>query len=585
MKVYKIIVLSLIITLTNSCSDFLDLAPYDQISSGNMWLTESLADKGVTGVYQVLRLEKVAADGYFFEAWGVSGDYRTSPEGFLRGTETTGGSIFSTVWKNHYEGISRANDAIANLHKANLSEEKYGRLIAEVKFLRAFFYYKLNMLYRGVPLYLEPIEVENATKGRETEQKIWEAVVTDLTDCINEPNLPDRYSSGDANFGRVTKAATYALRGKVYLWMKDWPKAEQDFKKVGELGCELFQGGYRELFKEANEQCPEMIFSVQNISISGLGNNLSKMYGTRTTFNNSGWNDYIPNTDFVDSYTWQNGKEFNWNDVIPGYNEMSAERRAIFFCRNNMTEAEKNAMEAAGADISQYKPTENEERIRDAYEGRDPRLEASIITPYSTYLGSYDGEEHNYTYRYPLRGSGSTEPYDLQPSNNTRITYFYRKFVAEGSGELVDREYGPIDFPIIRYADVLLGLAEAVNEQGEDRLQEAVGYVNEVRERAGVALLNSNDYTQVTDQENLRERIRNERRWEFVGEGVSYYDEIRWQTWKDSKFFGGAGFKYLWGQAEYYYSWNDKQNYYQWPVPRSEREMNSNLEQSEGWID
>lgn len=250
-----------------------------------------------------------------------------------------------------------------------------------------------------------------------------------------------------------------------------------------------------------------------------------------------------------------------------------------------MTEAEKNAMEAAGADISQYKPTENEERIRDAYEGRDPRLEASIITPYSTYLGSYDGEEHNYTYRYPLRGSGSTEPYDLQPSNNTRITYFYRKFVAEGSGELVDREYGPIDFPIIRYADVLLGLAEAVNEQGEDRLQEAVGYVNEVRERAGVALLNSNDYTQVTDQENLRERIRNERRWEFVGEGVSYYDEIRWQTWKDSKFFGGAGFKYLWGQAEYYYSWNDKQNYYQWPVPRSEREMNSNLEQSEGWID
>ena len=200
----------------SSCqSDLMDLNPYDKINSESMWGSENLADQGVNAIYSVLRYENVAYGIYKFDSYGLTTNGRDA-NSMVRGTITSGDGLFSGYWKQHYEGVHRANDAILNLVNAPLSEEKKGRLIAESKFLRAFFYYKMNMTFKGVPLYLEPVVLEECIKGRETEAKIWEVVINDLTDCINEANLPNRYPKGDASFGRITKSTAYALRGKVY---------------------------------------------------------------------------------------------------------------------------------------------------------------------------------------------------------------------------------------------------------------------------------------------------------------------------------------------------------------------------------
>lgn len=573
--------LSIFALFLSACqSDLLDRFPYDAASSENMWTSENLADQGVNAIYAALRSDRVAQGTYIFDSWSVSTDCRDTNESMLFNKATTGNSLFSGYWKAVYEGISRANDAIANLGKAPLSEEKRGRLLAESKFLRAYFYYRLNMVYKGVPLYLEPTDFENLTKGRETEDVIWNAVLDDLSACINEPNLPDKYKEGSSDFGRIPKSAAYALRGKVYLWKEDWANAEADFKKVGELGHSLFTGNYKDLFKEANEQSSEMIFSVQNIGISGLGNDISFRYGSRVTFG-SCWNTYLPNTDFVDTYECADGKKFNWDDVIPGYSSMSPKERSVFFLRDNMTEDEKMRMTTYGADLSKYLAEGNEERIRAAYDNRDPRLDATIITPYSTYLGSLASVDYLLTLRWPYR-IDNAEPHDIRTDTNTKFYYLYRKFVAEGSSEIPNRSYSPIDFPLIRYADVLLNLAEALNEQG--KTDEAIVYINQVRNRAGVAPLNSNEYTQVKGQADLRERIRNERRWELAGEGVTVFDEMRWKTWKEKKFFKNAGLKEIWGENSYKYAWAGD-HLYAWPIPKAEVEMNTNLSQTPGWID
>lgn len=580
------------IALLGSCHpDLLDLNPYGSVSSGNMWTTENLADQGVTGIYNVLRKGRSSSSGepayvglgiYQFDCFGVSSDCRDRDYSLLLGNATTSNSLFSDYWKDHYEGIHRANDAISHLPQAPMEDGKRARLIAESKFLRAYFYYKLNMVYKGVPLYLEPIELEECIQGRETEARIWEAVIADLTDCINEPNLPDRYIKGDVNVGRATKAAAYALRGKVYLWTKEWAKAEADLKEVGTLGHKLFDGDYKQLFKEANEQSDEMVFSVQCIGLDGYGNDISFRYGSRSTFG-SCWDTYLPSTDFVDSYEWADGQPFNWDDVIPGYNMMSPKARAVYFLRDNMTETQKAKMLEQGADLSKYLPVGNETRIRQAYAGRDPRLEASIITPYSQYLGS-DNVDYTYTLRWPF-DTNVAPTCDLKTDIPSSYFYLFRKFVAEGSNEIPNRKYSPIDFPLIRYADVLLNLAEALNEQGDAaKMKEAIDCVNLVRERAGVAKLNSNQYTQVTGQDDLRERIRKERRWEFNGEGVNFFDELRWGTWKETKFHENAGLKQIWGEIDYTYSWGGDQ-YYNWPIPKAEKDMNDNLKQTEGWID
>lgn len=545
MKIVKSICLlyASVALLTGCQGDLMDLSPYDSIASGNMWTTENLADMGVTGIYNVLRKENVAGDLYKFDSYGVSADYRDGNDALLRGNVTTGSGLFSGYWKAHYEGISRCNDAIANLSKAPLSEEKLARLTAESKFMRAYFYYKLNMMFKGVPLYLEPSELDDLVKGRSTETEVWNQVIVDLTDAVNTNSLPDKYAAGDAAYGRATKGAAYALRGKVYMWMNEWAKAEADLRKVGEMGYGLFQGGYKQLFKETNEQCEEMIFSLQCIGESGYGNDFSFRYGTRSSFG-SCWNTYLVSTDFVETYECADGKPFDWDDFIPGYDAMDVSERSVYFLRDGMTEAEKSKMTEDGADLSKYLDNGNEARIKMAYENRDPRLMVTVITPYAEYYGANGATSYTYTLRWPYRGYDTADPFDLKTDTNNRYYYLFRKFVAEGAAEIPNRSYSPIDIPIIRYADVALSLAECLNEQG--KTDEAVEWVNKVRARAGIALLNSNAYTQVSGQDNMRIRIQNERRWEFAGEGVNFFDEIRWKTWHQTKFKANAGLKQIW---------------------------------------
>ena len=91
----------------------------------------------------------------------------------------------------------------------------------------------------------------------------------------------------------------------------------------------------------------------------------------------------------------------------------------------------------------------------------------------------------------------------LRTDTNDRFYYLWRKYVPEGR-EMKNALNSDIDTPIFRYAGALLSLAEALNETGQT--QEAIKYVNRVRERIpGLALLNSNEWTQVSGQDDLRE--------------------------------------------------------------------------------
>lgn len=86
-----------------------------------------------------------------------------------------------------------------------------------------------------------------------------------------------------------------------------------------------------------------------------------------------------------------------------------------------------------------------------------------MITPYSTYLGALGGADNEVVLRWPYR-SESAGVSDLRSDWTNNGVYFHRKFVSEGVSELADRMYVGIDHPIIRFADVLLMKAEALNE-------------------------------------------------------------------------------------------------------------------------
>lgn len=577
-RLFSIFAAISMLLLATACTDILDTAPYNRPASSTMWGTENLTDMGVAGIYSNLRSwgSSTSYGYYSLDQWGMS----TQTDGIdalTGGTATPNTGTFANHWKKGYEGIHRANDAIKNIPEISpVSAEKKGRLVAESKFLRALHYYKLNELYRGVPIYLEPITPDECTLGRSSENDVWEQVIKDLTDCINEPNLPNI----DTKEGRVTKGAAYALRGKTYIQQQKWEQAAADFAKVGECGYKLFQDGYKELFTEANERCEEMIFSVQHIGDAGFGGNSQFYCGTRSSFG-SCWNTYLVATDFVDMYEYADGKAFNWEDVIPGYNSMSPKDREVFFLRNKegATEAVVKAVDARLKDLSSsaqalYLPAGNEERIKKAYENRDPRLAASVITPYSTYLGVYAGAEMLTTSRWPMVDQASG---DLWTDTRSQFFYLHRKFVYEGNNPIPARDRCTIDEPLIRYADVLLLWAEALVEQ--NKLAEAAEKVNMVRGRKSVEMPD----VQYTSQNDLRQKVRNERRIEFVNEGLNYFDELRWKTLKETKFKAGNGPKHAWGAPLINYVWQGEFQY-TWPVPQKEVEMNPNITPTPGWI-
>lgn len=103
-----------------------------------------------------------------------------------------------------------------------------------------------------------------------------------------------------------------------------------------------------------------------------------------------------------------------------------------------------------------------------------------------------------------------------QPDN---ANYFIK--FREGGLKLANRYDWPINFPIIRYADVLLMYAEVLNYEGSTSL--AVPYLNRIRQRAGLTALS----TTITSAE-FTTALRRERRSEFAGEGVYWHDLVRW---------------------------------------------------------
>ena len=617
-KVINYIAIATLLFGMTACYDILDQMPHNSISGGNMWTTEAQADLGVIGVYSSIQNpvqggqligQDLAIGNYAFDALGMTGmgSYGINNL-FTTGVNPSNGR-FSFMWKWCYDGIHRANAAITYIPEINMPEDKKARLIAECKVLRAFFYSRLNALFGngglGVPLYLEPLSPDEFTKGQSPESEIWDLIIKDLTEAINEPNLKDNDIEGE---GRTSKGLAYALRGKAYLTTKEYDKAIADFAKVSECGYGLYSD-YKELFKEGQERCKEMIFSIQYIENPGYGSRIQKFCGPFQAGSKDSrgcWTDVQITPALVELYEVVEDdntvKPFNWDDFFPEWNSLPVDDRKVFFIRNKNFEGTEihptittvintqlNTLSEQAKGL--YSDDDNEARLIKAYTNRDPRMNYNVIVPYSKFLGvnSNSSAEVEYIYRWPVAGKyyGDQNNADnnlregvlptLSPNAQARFLYMFRKFIGEGL-EYGYREANPVDEPIIRYADVLLMWAEALVEKGD--LPGAMDKVKQVRDRVGIPTMASS----FSEQTTARNYVRDERRREFVGEGVNFFDEMRWRTLKESKFDTQYP-RMTWGgqTGGTTYQWIGDQ-WYTWPVPKAEVEMNPNLKPTPGWV-
>ncbi|HVE61259.1 MAG TPA: RagB/SusD family nutrient uptake outer membrane protein [Chitinophagaceae bacterium] len=142
---------------------------------------------------------------------------------------TASNQAFNGQWSYDYEGISRANRAISYLTdpaittKIGIAETLKNRLLGEVYFLRAFYYFDLVNNFGDVPILLKPLqsfEEAYSVAKREPKDKVWAQISADLT--LAKPLLPNSKYSDDIEKWRVSKGAVIAMQAKVALFNQKW---------------------------------------------------------------------------------------------------------------------------------------------------------------------------------------------------------------------------------------------------------------------------------------------------------------------------------------------------------------------------
>jgi hypothetical protein len=183
---------------------------------------------------------------------------------------------------------------------------------------------------------------------------------------------------------------------------------------------------------------------------------------------------------------------------------------------------------------------------------------ASQFRLYDAFVNSFDKvKDTRYSLIFDTYVNASGQTVDLKTlANNQRtLKFFDNKAVGASHGN---------DFPLMRYADILLMRAEALNELNGPNA-EAVGLINQVRNRAGLDNLNAADFS----KETLRDQILKERGWEFYYEGLRRSDLIR-----HGKFISSAKARGVTTASDFHVLY---------PIPQAEMDANDNMVQNPGY--
>jgi hypothetical protein len=578
MKTRYLITLAVAAVMTSGCES-LDYTPGDQMSGPTFWQTEEHARQAAVGLYAAMKADWCFGLEFTFDLCSDIADGTTPWADVSRGTSfASNSSGVQNHWQYLYELVHRSNTVIRNVKDMPVSQETIDRVTGEAKFLRAMAYFRMLNCWGGVPYYDESCDINeqfaSLNAPRSSADEIRRHIIDDLTEAIGK--LPVSWDAAD--LGRATKGAAYALRGKVYLFNRQWEEAISDFEEIvynrgNNYGYSLHPD-YNELFRLYNgKHSQEMIFSIQSIdgNTAGYALNIVGYFGNKSTMRLIASNCIVPSTRLVDMYENSDGSPFDWDDLFPGFNDGGSKLRRRYM---------SVAIDQGSTKVTDLLECDTT-KVMDAYRKRDPRLCLNVITPYSHYLGTDAGStpmDKQFVLADASMGGAPMEAMAFIRNSEGWNSYFWRKWIPTGNLDGYWGEYNrtPYEFPLIRLGDVILMLAEAYNESGATA--KAIDEVNKIRARAGMPGLNSGPaWLSVSNKEEMAERIRRERAFELAGEGQRYWDLRRWGLLRQSV----TDATDIFGDLMYTRSYQPRHEL--WPIPLVEMERNTNLTQNEGW--
>ena len=555
-SILKLGTLALLTAALPACS-FLDTDP-QIIPDDGYYNSEQKLIYGLAGVYGVLNSEALYGNYYSLQIANADdlcyfNNYNNSESRPDRYNHSAGTAAIYDTWSKLYEGIKNANRYIEAVEKTEIDPEKLsvdiGLYIAEARFLRAYYHFLLAQAWGDVPLRVKattspnPNDVQMAATPQEQVLK-W---------CADEieATIPDLYEPIDNTPSRVSQTVAQGILARVYLFMAgesvkqiDGLDKKEMYRRAAYWANEVIAShkhdlneSYEEIFinmirdqydTQFHESMWEAEFLGDRTSATDWTNGrIGDLIGLRSQSRTTNYSEWACNYSYGyynGSYTlwqlyWENDrtadetasatvidKRLTWN--LPGYNYRGMNNQKISY-KNKAGETVTRYLQQTQSMFKTPWVYNNNFAMPDI-EGLDQTIE-----------NAFDPADLVYdpTVMCAVRNAGKWR----------RETVYEKQMSAKSL-------YTTINFPILRYADVLLMYAEAINEYAGAPDAQAKEAIREIRKRAGV----KTDESLLGDYRSFRDLVRNERGRELAFEGLRKWDLIRWGTFVEKMHNAGT---------------------------------------------
>lgn len=533
---YQVLILVLALFLGACSEDYLNPEPRTVYTEAEIWKTKENTYLYINGFYKPI---------YEYGPYGSKYAGVSLNDGFSDIVKYNqhvmggnGGDVNKTIlssiisptnivlsdYSYEYNRIRRINEFLFGLENyATYSEADKTLMEAQARFFRGFLHFMLVRSHGGI-IIRDFIDGPNeAFKARSTESDCYDFITKELDFAAD--NLPREWDN--ASLGRLTRGGVMGYKSRVMLYAERWEEAVAAAEEVIREEGSLYQleSDYDKIYKTKDSKEGVLTYRFGGT----LGHSFHKLYSPKGDKSEGLTGIAVPTLEMVDSYRMADGSIFDWN---------------------------------------------NPAHAAQPFQNREPRFYASVLYNGAIWKGR--------TIETAVGGKDGFEQYGAQQSGGGTVTGFYiRKMIDENA---------PMDgistqsWYEVRYAEVLLNHAEALNELG--RGAEALVSLNKVRERARLPKVT------VTDQVALREIIREERKVELAFEGHRLWDLRRWKKAVevlDGKRMHGmkitkSGDSFTFEKVEC----DDKnrvfkESYYKLPVPQNEIDNNPLCKQTPLW--
>lgn len=537
-SIAKILFIGLL-ALTSSCS-FLDVELQDKMSKEESYSTAANVKMALNGVYATLA-EVGLYYNYMLSSMGLSADI-----GYDSSSKENTVGIYDVVpsdtkilkyWQNLYDGINRANHLIANIDRAkDLTPENRDNIYAQALFLRGYFHFMLVVRFQNICVMTEPYDNLKKSIKQSTAREAYLQIISDMETAA--PLLKPAKELRSP--GTVSQSTAYGMLSRVALYMAGYPIYESGmYAKAKSYAQKVIDAEYHEL----------------NPSFEQFFVNLIQ-------------DKYDPKESLFEVEFW-------------GNNEGSYTTTAGMVGRNNGIKNMDETILPSGL------------TVRDTYGYSNGGL---MATPYLLSLFDEGDMRKDWTaapYLYKLDSEGNVSKSNINNDWGRYCGKFRREYELAVEKSL----FTPINFPILRYAEVLLNWAEAVAADPENSdasdLAMAYTYLNQVRRRGyGLEVNTPNELSDIEQGTKLAlyQVLKEERARELGFELMRKDDIVRWGEFYSrmntlrsmiNQVSSASYVSYHYNARLYYNSFKSCDEF--WPIPSYELGLNPNMKQNIGF--